>query len=127
MEDISSVNVVPITITILQGATFNLPVFVVDESCGEETPTNLTGWTAHMQARQSYTSTVVLFDASTSNGLITIVPEAGQINISLPASLTVTFPNFWTGVYDLKLFLPTGEVDRIIQGAMLVSPEVTQE
>ena len=104
---------------------------VVDEVNYVETPTVLTGWTAHMQARNSFGSNETLFDLSTANGGITITtsPDGIQpslINASIPGATTAAFTTPWKGYYDLKIFLPTGEIDRIIQGPAWVSPEVTQ-
>lgn len=113
-------------IEIEQGATFNLPIEIVDVVDGVETPTDLTGWTAAMQGRETHASTETLFDLTSENGDITIEEAEGRINVSIEASVTKDFPSNWTGVYDLKISMPSGEVDRIIRGAVVVSPEVTR-
>lgn len=114
-------------IVVEQGATFNLPIEIVDVVNGVETPTDITGWTAKMQARATFDSDETLFDLSSENGDITIGDETGLINASISAEVTTTFPSKWCGVYDLKIITDGGEVDRLIRGKCFVSPEVTRD
>ena len=124
-------NEIEFPITLQQGATFNFPLYIYDLVNEEEIPTVIAGWTAHMQARQTPNDPITLFDLSTVNGGITIITspdgiQPSQINASIPVATTAGFTAPWKGRYDMKIFLPSGEIDRIIQGSIIVSPEVTQ-
>ena len=113
-------------VVLKQGATFNFPVLIVDLVDGVEVPTVLTGWTAAMQARVTPNDTTPLFSLTTENGGISIDVNNGIINATIPGAITAAYLDHWRGVYDLKIFMPSGEVDRVIQGKLYVSPEVTR-
>ena len=86
-------------ITIEQGATFVLNAIWRD-AAGE--PVNLTGYTAKMQARWSYSDATALVTFTTADNTIVLGGSAGTIAVSGLATLTgVTKPR--TGVYDLEL------------------------
>ena len=87
----------------------------------EPTPVNLTGYTAKMQIRAFALSTTVLFDASSD---IILGGSAGTISLAIPASVTEGF-TWWSGVYDLLLTDPSGNVTRLLSGSVSVSPGVT--
>jgi len=109
-------------ITIEQGATFRLRLTLTD---GVE-PTPLTGYIARMQIRQKVQSSEVLHTMTTENGGITITALSGQIDLYISDEDTADFA-FRSAVYDLELEdVGSGEVVRVIQGAILVSPEVTR-
>lgn len=105
-----------------QGATLN-KTFVWKSSDGVVIP--LTGYTARMQIRATVSSPDILLELSTSNGLIVITPNAGQI--ALICGPTVTSVITWRrGKYDLELTSPTGVVTRLLYGEVEVSKEVTR-
>lgn len=112
---------------IQQGATFTrvftwstLPAAGAPAG-SEPTPVNLTGYTAAMQIRAFPLSSTVLYDASTD---ITLGGSAGTISLTIPASATEGF-TWWSGVYDLLLTDPSGNVTRFVSGSVAVSPGVT--
>jgi hypothetical protein len=109
-------------ITIEQGATLRLS-FVWKDS--EEVPINLTGYSARMQVRRSFSSTDKLLDLSTEDGSITLGGAAGTITVEGDASLTELLKTK-CGVYDLELESSDGVVTRLIQGEVTVAPEVTR-
>lgn len=98
-------------------------------------PINLTGFIARMQIRPSIDSTTVLLELTTENGGITLGGAAGTIDLladadatalldfspSTPAALAAG-----AGVYDLELEAADGEVTRLLQGNVVLDPEVTR-
>lgn len=84
-------------------------------------PVDLTGWTAAMQIRAFPLATAVLFDASSD---ITLGGVAGTIALVIPAATTAGF-TWFSGVYDLLLTDPSGNVTRLLSGNVTVSPGVT--
>lgn len=110
--------------TIYQGATFPkrlrwkgpLPA---------QTPIDLTGCTARMQVRAEIGSPTVLLELTTENGGITLGGTAGTIDLYVGATATAAFT--WEGgVFDLEIEFPGGDVRRLAQGSISVSPEVTR-
>ncbi len=109
-------------ITIEQGATFRLQLTLTD---GVE-PTPLTGYTGRMQIRQKIMSTDVLYVLTTENGGLTITELEGKIALYISDEDTAAF-GFRNAVYDLELEDGgSGEVVRVLQGSIYVSPEVTR-
>jgi len=97
-------------------------------SCGcssSLTPVNLTGFTAAMQIRQTVQSSTILYTASTTGGQIVLGGTAGTIALTIPAADTSGF-SWIRGVYDMNLTSSGGIVTRLIQGNVIVSPEVTR-
>lgn len=109
-------------IYIEQGATYRLNITWKDSG---GTPIDLTGYTARMQVRHSYKSDTVLLNFTTENGAITLGGAAGTITIVGLATLTEDVPAK-AGVWDLELVDGDGNVTRLLQGAVEVSPEVTR-
>ena len=105
-----------------QGANLSLEVTLRDIN---KTPLNLTGYTARMQLRTSYTAPEVILELTTENSRIVITPLTGVVMLLLDAVTTAALvaKNY---VYDLELVSPTGFVFRALQGEAIVSPEVTR-
>jgi hypothetical protein len=78
-----------------------------------------------MQIRQTVQSSTVLYSASTAGGQIVLGGTAGTIALTIPASDTAGF-SWIRGVYDINLTSSGGIVTRLIQGNVIVSPEVTR-
>ena len=103
-----------------QGATFIWP-FVLSSSAGIR---NLTGWTATGSLRSSdqYDSQLLLtfYTSGTMN-------SAGTFAITASSANTRTLP---TGIYSYDVILKqTGaaeNIERLIEGKMLISPGVTR-
>jgi len=120
-----------------QGATYSVTfVWNTGSSCGctngcscgcssNLIPVDLTGFTAAMQIRQTVQSSTVLYSASTAGGQIVLGGTAGTIALTIPASATAGF-SWIRGVYDINLTSSGGIVTRLIQGNVIVSPEVTR-
>lgn len=107
--------------TIEQGATFNLLLtWKIDT-----VPVNLTGYTARLAARVDVEDTEVILSLTTSNGGITLGGSAGTISLDQTATQTALLPA-GTYVYDLELVSTNSTVTRLVQGELLISPEVTR-
>jgi hypothetical protein len=113
--------------TIERGSTFQLTVTYKDAS---STIVNLTGWTFRMQVRQAPTSNVIL---TSEGGSPTIAIDetnkaTGVLVFSVtPANTTAISPStLTTAYYDIEIQkTSTGEVRRILQGKLSISPEIT--
>ena len=102
-----------------QGSTFNQ---VLTYSINDVL-VNLTGYTARMQVKEKYSSTVKQLDLTTSNGGITLGGALGTITINATASQTAfILPKEY--LYDLELVYAS-TVNRIIEGKFIVTAEVT--
>ena len=111
-----------------QGATFVMSFAWVMESVttpGEPGAAyDLTGCTARMQIRKSLTSSP-LVTATTENGKITIQGVLGRVTVKLEDEDTDLL-NVRTAVYDLEVEFPSGDVYRLLEGKVLISPNVTR-
>lgn len=128
--------------TCQQGSTFDLrltlqytnPDYVNGcngaEVCPEFLIWDLTGYTARMQVRKyvdSATAMATLNTENLSSYRITLGnpnPTDGTITLFIRAEDTRTI--LTSGVYDIEIISPTNEVDRILQGQFILSPEVTR-
>ena len=89
-------------------------------------PVDLTGCKVRMQVREDYESPLPLLELTTENGGIAIDPvEVGVLQLYI--SDADTSAALWDGgVFDIEVVHPGGDVTRIVQGAVSVSPEVTR-
>lgn len=110
-------------IYIEQGADFDLPLIWKDSS---NTPINLTGYSARMQIREHFDSDdyLLALDSGALGG-ITLGGVTGVLEVFIPASVTANIPQI-SAVYDIELISASGAVYRFIQGAALISREVTR-
>lgn len=86
---------------------------------------DLTGWTARMQVRTSFSAPTAVLNATTENGMISLT-AAGDILIHVPNATTALLTAPMKGVYDLELVSPGGKVTRFLEGTARVTPEVTK-
>lgn len=110
--------------TIYQGATF--PKRLTWKSGPVSAPVDLTGCTARMQVRSSVDSPIVLLSLTTENGGIALGGTAGTIDLYVSAADTAAI-TWRSGVWDLEIVHPGGDVVRLAQGSISVSPEVTHD
>jgi len=110
---------------IQQGTTYSARIAVKDSN---SLPINLSGYTTRGTSRHSYGSTGVLIDLAPV--VVSGSPAnwdslaSGLVDISLSAASTASLP-VAQGVYDVEMFNDAGTVTRILQGKVLISPEVT--
>ena len=116
--------------TIYQGTTWRASLVWRDPL---NNPRDLTGYTARMQIRSTIDAITALADLTTENGGITITAAEGQIDLLLTDAETAALdfaPSSplmaGQGIYDLELESPTGEVTRLLQGNVVLDPEVTR-
>lgn len=88
-------------------------------------PVNLTGYTARMQARQSHTSSSTVLNMTTENGKISLGGTAGTITLNLTATETAAITQTQL-VWDIELVSAGGQVQRLIEGSIILTPEVTR-
>lgn len=86
---------------------------------------DLTNYTARMQARPTVSSSVVVLDATTENGLLTVTGNTGTVTLGLTATQSAAL-DFGTAVYDLEIVSQAGLVTRLVQGSLTLSREVTR-
>jgi hypothetical protein len=108
---------------IQQGATLSL-VATWKDSGG--TAINLTGYTARMNVRETYSSSSAVLTLTTENNGITLGGSAGTITLSASATTTAALTAPFSGVYDLELVSGGGVVTRLLEGVATISPEVTR-
>lgn len=104
-----------------QGSTFE---HMLTWTSSDSTPIDLTGYTAKMQARAKAGSDTTVFDLSTENGGIALGGTDGTITINISADESTNVSTLKC-VYDLELVSPLGVVKRLVQGKIVIDPEVT--
>lgn len=109
------------TIKLKQGAYWSKSMVFKDPT-GD--PMDLTGWTAHMQARPYEGAATVWVDLSTENGRIILGGLDGTIVLELLDTVTATIPAD-DGVYDLFLVPPSGQDVPLLEGEFKVKARVT--
>ena len=109
---------------IIRGSRYLKGFEYVDSS---KNPVDLTGFSARMHIREKETSTTAELELTTDNGMLTIIPVSGQINIVLSAIDTAGL-TIDTGVYDLEIYNPgdTDVVDTILEGLVTIRDAITR-
>lgn len=119
-------------ITMQQGSDYELTMAVKDSFGNTK---NLTSYSARMQIRPSYSSTVISSELSTANGEILIYGANGTIKLALTADRTAAIrvdltgkgkPPSSTYVYDLELIDGDGKVSKLLYGNAIIYGEVTR-
>lgn len=105
-----------------QGATLRIPF---KWTAGGIT-VDLTGYKGRMQIRPEVDSETIIHTLTSENGGIYFEPSLGKFYIYISASDTSAF-DFDSAVYDLELIAPNDDVDRVIEGEVTLSKEVTRE
>lgn len=114
--------VTKVSLVINRGATFRQK-FAWKDSKGKAI--DLTGFTARMHIRPDVNSTTVLADLNTSNGGITLTPKLGLVALYLSDTVTTNLAVL-RAVYDIELVSPSGDVYRLVNGDITITPEVTR-
>lgn len=106
-----------------QGSTFVREIEIMDS---DETPYNLTGYTARMQVRREVESTgTPLIELTTTNGRLSISGALGIITMSLTPTETAALTR--SGYYDLEIVqTSTGKVFKVLRGEFRLEKEVTR-
>lgn len=91
------------------------------------TEVNLSGCSARLQARPSIKSDTVLIELGTFNNTIILGSQgAGTIELIFYPESTIG-SNWTTAFYDLEITLANGDIKRLVEGTLTLSPEVTRE
>lgn len=107
--------------TIDQGADWYLTVTYENPN---GTAINITNYTAALQIRSLPSDPTTVLSLSTGSG-ITITGATGTVEVRATAAQTGAIDE-GTYYYDLEITAPTGVVTRLVQGQVVVSPEVTR-
>lgn len=100
-----------------QGSFYRTYVTVANT---DGTPMDLTGYTAASQMRKSYQSTGAYnFTTSISN------PTQGRVRVELSSEQSRAIPA-GKYLYDLEVTSPSGERTRVVEGIVLINPEITK-
>jgi hypothetical protein len=99
------------------GSTYSA---IVNIRNGDGTPINLTNFTIAAQIRKSYGS------LNAYNFVCSVFDAAsGKVRMVLPASTSSTIkPGRY--LYDIEVTSPIGEKLRVIEGIVLITPEITK-
>lgn len=99
-----------------QGTDYSTSIDVTDDN---DVPIDLTGYTAASHMRKHYTSTKKYsFTAS-------VVPELGQVVLAANNTLTDSIPA-GRYVYDCELTDLFGNVSRLVEGIVTITPSTTR-
>lgn len=98
-----------------QGADYEATIPVLDEA-GQ--PQTLTGWTAAGQIRAGYTAAEILHT-------LDVTVQATSIVLRIPAAVSALW-GWRLGRYDLEVTAPGGAVTRLVEGSVVVHPEITR-
>lgn len=107
-------------VVIDQGATWNLYFTWTINN----TPVNLTGYTAALQVRGNVRDTTAQLSLSTGSGIV-LGGSAGTVSATAtPTQTRALLPG--KAVWDIELTSPGGEVTRLLHGDAEITPEVTR-
>jgi hypothetical protein len=109
--------------TINQGADWYINFQYKDTATN--TPINITGYTAALQLRSLPSDTTTALSLTSPSGGITITGATGLVEVHATAVQTGAIVTGYY-YYDCEITSPTNVVTRLIQGQILVSPQVTR-
>jgi hypothetical protein len=105
-----------------QGATFRRSVTYKDS---DDVAIDLSNATVRMQIRNNYSSEEAAISLSTPDSGIALESDTGVFTFTITAEQTAAL-TFVQGVYDIEIEYASGDVERILEGRVKVSTEVTR-
>ena len=100
-----------------QGTDFTATIDV--QGVDDNTPFDLTNYTTAAQMRKTYSSVTAITFTTSSTG------AGGQINLGLSSTQTEDIePGRY--MYDVEMTSPIGEVTRVVEGIVTVTPGITR-
>lgn len=103
-----------------QGETFQLVIPVLDDN-GD--PVSLSGMGARGQIRAFAASPTALYEWSTTNGNLSF--DGANVVITIPATASSAW-TFRSGEYAVELADADGNVSRLLDGQVIIHPEVVR-
>lgn len=103
-----------------QGETFQLAVPVLDANGN---PVSLSGMTARGQVRAYARSGTALYEWSGTNGNLAL--DGNNVVLTVPAAASTAWI-FRTGEWDLEIIDTDGNTTRLVEGYVIVHPEITR-
>ena len=103
-----------------QGETFQLAIPVLD---ADGDPVTLSGMTAKGQVRAFAASTTVLYEWSTAHNNLSF--DGNDVVITIPAAASSAW-TWRTGLWGLELVDTGGVVTRLVDGQVIVHPEIVR-
>jgi hypothetical protein len=88
-------------------------------------PYDLTNAKLRMQIRQRRGGEVLVAATTTNGGIIVETPSSGRFTMILTDEVTDSL-TIKRAMYDLECQWPSGEVSRVLQGKVTISPAITQ-
>jgi len=116
--------VVTKNLTILQGATFEQPVYRKNKKTGQ--PIDLTGVTAKMDIVDTPGGTVSL-SLTTENDGLTITENAGKTDILITDEQSALLTEAGSKYYNLEHYYADGTIKRVLEGTITISLDVKAE
>jgi hypothetical protein len=111
-----------LNLTIYQGSTWRRVIRLATVAGAVD----LSGATARMHVRATVATTTTLLELTESNGRALITDAAaGEITLLVSAATTALL-SFASAVYDLEIEYAGGVVERVLEGNMKLSKEVTR-
>lgn len=111
-------------ILIEQGTTFRKKLTWVDDQ-EPAVPIDITGYSARMHLREDIEDTAFIIELLDTNGRITLGGANGEIDLFIADNDTEAL-TIESGVYDLEVESPGGDVTRLLMGRFTLSLEVTR-
>ena len=103
------------------GATFRR---TITYTAANDEPVDLFGALIRMQIKDNHLSETAAISLSVSSGITITEPEDGEFVIEITAAQTESIP-FRQGVYDIEIEYTEGTVERILEGRVKITPQVT--
>jgi len=103
-----------------QGETFRVAIPVLDDN---NSPVSLTGMTAVGQIRTHAAAPTTLYEWSTLAGNLSF--DTNNVVLEVPAA-TSSLWTWRTAQYDVELTDEDGVVTRLVEGHVIVHPEITR-
>lgn len=108
-------------LVIIQGKTLRAEVI-----WGGSTPVNVTGWTARLSIRASFSAAQVTADFTVANNRVTVGGANGKFTFSMNATDCAALPAPFVGVYEIEVTQADGTVHRAASGQATILPEVVK-
>lgn len=131
---------IPYDLELGQGSTYRdelqIGIGHLDEATGEwviDVPDDFTGCAGRMQIRKKYGSPVLLEVTTVPSALGSITLGGNTVALWLSDEGTDGLVDAETGKvvttarYDLEVEYPSGDVDRVLEGQVTVSPNITRD